>query len=109
MLLDIVIDIVKYGMISLILLGLLIWLIVFRVRKARSFRVNFIDGKYAPMMGKKYLYINPTTGMIECCDNCAESMRFDTFGEAQVVYEAFHHQRKKKQSKLPREKALSCD
>lgn len=96
MLLDIVIDIVKYGMISLILLGLLIWLIVIRLRKSRSLKVSFIDGKYAPMMGKKYLYINRTTGMIACCDNCAESMRFDTLGEAQVICEAFHNQRKKK-------------
>jgi len=97
MLLDIVIDVIKYGIISLVLLGLLTWIIILSVRKGRSFRVNVVDGKYAPMMGKKYLRINPKSGMIECCENPAESIKYDTYSEARVIYEAFLNQRKKKQ------------
>ena len=102
MLLDIVIDVIKYGIISLVLLSLLAWIIILTVRKGRSFKVNVIDGKYFPMMGKKYLSMNSKSGMIECCKNPAESIKYDTYSEARVISEAFLNQRKKRRSVVRR-------
>ncbi|GEM_PF-1813988 len=108
MLLDIVIDVIKYGIISLVLLGVLAWIIILAVRKAKSFRVDEIDGKYSPMMGKKYLCIHKDTGMIGCKEDQAECMKFDTIGEARIIYEAFKNQRKNRRQ-IPAENEPAND
>lgn len=103
MLLDIVINVILYVVIFIVSLGIIILIAHLLIKKKNKFRVEIIDGKYSPMSGKRFFRIDQRTGFIIREINIGSCMKFDTPGEARVIYEAFINQRKKKKSIRPKD------